>query len=193
MGYGYKHGTGGGSAGLNFKVVGGLTQPAHPSENTIWINTAINITSWIFSAMEPENMVEGMVWISTGRSSSVAFNALKKNGIEVYPLFAKQWNGGGKTDVQAKIYQRGEWADLLSEIAFYENGEFNTADFGAISGSYTNSNGIKVVNGSNLTHATAYDISLFSAVEIVIDTYNWGNTTSDCGQPANDRCRNAYA
>ena len=47
--------SGGGSSGasLNFKVVGGTTEPANPSENTIWVNTDEPITSWIFSAKNP--------------------------------------------------------------------------------------------------------------------------------------------
>lgn len=36
--------------GLNFEVVGGTTQPANPKENTIWINTDVEITRWYFSA-----------------------------------------------------------------------------------------------------------------------------------------------
>lgn len=30
-------------AGVNFKVVGGVTQPTDPSENTIWVNTSVDI------------------------------------------------------------------------------------------------------------------------------------------------------
>jgi len=40
-------------AELNFEVVGGTTKPANPIENTIWVNTENEITSWIFSATEP--------------------------------------------------------------------------------------------------------------------------------------------
>lgn len=43
----------GGGAGLNFKVVGGTTQPTNPKENTIWINTDAEITSWAFAPVDP--------------------------------------------------------------------------------------------------------------------------------------------
>lgn len=46
-------GFGGGSNPLNFKVVGGTVQPDNPKENTIWINTDTEITSWDFSATQP--------------------------------------------------------------------------------------------------------------------------------------------
>jgi hypothetical protein len=51
MAKGYKA-RGGGSNPLNFKVVGGTSEPANPKENTIWINTDENITDWAFSADE---------------------------------------------------------------------------------------------------------------------------------------------
>lgn len=108
--------TGGGGGGLNFQVIGGATAPSNPKENTIWVNTDVKITTWAFSATEPEAPVEGMVWITTGTSSSAEFNTLKKNGIQVYPLSAKQYVGGSWVDVEAKSYQGGEWVDLVTDL-----------------------------------------------------------------------------
>lgn len=102
-------GSGGGTS-LNFKVVGN-PEPANPSENTIWVNTDVDITSWVFSAMEPETPAAGMVWITTGKTSTAPFNALKKNNITVYPISAKQYVGGAWVDKEAKSYQNGAWAD----------------------------------------------------------------------------------
>lgn len=110
-------GFGGGGANLNFKVVGNL-QPTSPRENTIWLNTDQEITSWIFSAAEPETPEEGMVWFSVGTSSPVEFNALKKNAIQVYPLSAKQYVDGAWVTVTAMSYQGGEW---VSWIRIFEN------------------------------------------------------------------------
>lgn len=94
---------------LNFTVVGGTTEPTSPTENMIWVNTNVTISSYIFSATEPEAPVYGMVWIFTSVSSTVEFNALKKNGIQVYPISAKQYIRGAWVDVEAKSYQSGEW------------------------------------------------------------------------------------
>ena len=110
-------------AGLNFDVVGN-PQPANPSNNTIWVDTDAEITSWIFSAAEPENPTEGMVWISTGTASSVAFNALKDNGITVYPMSASQHIDGAWVSKVAKTYQYGAWVDWA--VFFYSAG--NTFD-----------------------------------------------------------------
>ena len=112
--------SGGGGATLNFKIAGN-PQPSNPAENTIWIDTDAKITGWLFSSHQPENPAEGMVWIATGASSSVAFNALKKNGITVFPLSAKQYASGAWADKEAKIYQGGEWADWFAGT-IYKNG-----------------------------------------------------------------------
>ena len=83
--------TGGGGSGatLNFKVVNGTSTPTSPSKNMIWVNTDVEITAWEFGVNEPEIPIEGMVWFSTGTVSTTEFNALKKNGIHVYPDSAK--------------------------------------------------------------------------------------------------------
>lgn len=105
--------SGGGGTTLNFRVVGGTVAPTNPAENTIWVNTDTPITSWIFSATEPGPAEAGMVWFPVGTSSPVAFNALKKNGIQVCPISANQYVNGFWVEKNAKIYQGGEWADFI--------------------------------------------------------------------------------
>lgn len=105
--------TGGGGGGLNFKVVGGTVQPASPSENMIWVNTSVAITSWVFSTTAPTSPAAGMVWFSTGPISSVAFNAVKKNGIWVYPTGCQQYISGAWVAKTAKTYQSGAWVEWL--------------------------------------------------------------------------------
>ena len=109
---------------LNFKVVGGTIQPTSPSENTIWVNTSTTITSWVFSATQPAR-APGRVWIATGTSSPVTFNALKNNNITTYPISAKQYVGGAWVDKTAKSYQGGKWVDWI--IYMYNKGNQYTA------------------------------------------------------------------
>lgn len=104
----------GGGNSLNFKVVGN-PQPASPKENTIWIDTDVDITSYAFSATEPEAPADGKngpVWISVGTSSGVEFNALKKNAIQVYPASVKQYIDGEWKQISAHMYQGGEWVQF---------------------------------------------------------------------------------
>lgn len=244
MGGGGTAGSGSG-AGLNFKIVGGTTQPANPSENTIWVNTDADITGWMFSAKNPfigeivesasvlsgtvdtsvlnqtgysfrkvndgkavmaffnsdssvgvmlvsrdrdackiskvpkittidttttieaENNfiydgdtyyyayilfnktmyyildaepidctsyavlanalattynIDNKVWIKSGEISTVSFNALKKNGITVYPISAKQYINGTWDGKTAQSFQNGEWVEWLPEGALYWHG-----------------------------------------------------------------------
>ena len=249
----------GGGAGLNFKVVGGTTQPSNPKENTIWVETDTKIAGWNFSATEPprrssnKNLIvypyqgktetingitwtdngdgtvtangtataqsnfscstrlddkfrlevpagayflsgapegcaifyafsydrgqtaagyasvgvdgnaitltqdayfgvtlvvdsgstlnnavfkpqlekgsaatdfikgdaTGQVWIETGTASGVGFNALKKNSVMVYPLFAKQYVSGAWVVKTAKSYQGGEWVEWHKWVYHY--------------------------------------------------------------------------
>ena len=100
---------------------------------------------------------DGMVWISTGVQSSNEFNALKKNGIQVYPISAKQYVSGAWVDKTAKSYQHGEWVDWsvyifdsnsdASEFTVGYNGSNGKANFtgGKIVISYTSASGSDLV------------------------------------------------
>lgn len=112
---------GGGSGGLNFRIVGGTSEPSNPRENLIWVNTDVKITSWVFSTDEPENPESGMVWILSGTSSTVEFNALKKNAITVYPSVAMQYVDGEWIFATAKTYQNGKWAEWTKYL--YNKGD----------------------------------------------------------------------
>lgn len=109
---------GGGGAALNFKVVPGLTQPGTASENTIWVKTE-RIGAWYFSTTQPEGMQEWDVWFSIGTTSTVEFNALKKNGIQVYPISAKQYVSGAWVDVTALSYQNDKWTPWITYLFNY--------------------------------------------------------------------------
>lgn len=127
MAKGFKHGAGGGSS-LNFKVVGN-PQPANPKENTIWVNTSTTITSYVFSATQPTGSA-GMVWIATGTSSALEFNALKKNGIQVYPISAKQYVSGKWVYKTAKSYQGGEWVEWWDGGLFVNGNQYESVTGG---------------------------------------------------------------
>lgn len=120
------YGFGGGGAALNFDVKQYTTESqlsaAKPKENTIGVITTTAITNWHFAAEQPGNMVNGDVWFHTGTSSTVAFNALKKNNVTVYPLGLKQYVNGALVDVSGKIYQAGIWKDF--ETVLYDSGRF---------------------------------------------------------------------
>jgi len=124
MAKGFKHGGGGSAAAsLNFKVVGGTSRPSAPAENTIWVNTATEISSWVLSPVQPE-AASGLAWITMGSASAAAFNALKKNGIMIYPIAAKQYVDGAWANKAAEIYQNGAWKSFSTEALYlYTSGD----------------------------------------------------------------------
>lgn len=119
MAKGFKHGGGGSSvtASLNFKVIGGTTSSSNASANTIWVNTDKEITSWVFSPVEPE-AENGMVWIKTALASDATFNALKENGIILCLSKAYQASDGEFSPVDASIYNGDSWVSF-STFAVY--------------------------------------------------------------------------
>lgn len=120
MAKGFKHGSGG--MPLNFNVVGN-PQPTDPKENTIWLNTDVPIAGWYFQAEQPENLVYGEVWFLTDKYSTTEINALKKNGIQVYLISAKQYINGELANVPTMIYKNGEWVSLETKRYLYKRGD----------------------------------------------------------------------
>ena len=96
----------GGGADLNFKIVGGTTQPSGLRENTIWANTSTAITGYIFDDNQPATGSEGLIWIITS-TSSTSLNALKKNAIQLCLIKCRQYVSGTWIPLDAYIYQNG--------------------------------------------------------------------------------------
>ena len=161
MAKGFKMGGGGGNP-LNFKVVGN-PQPANPKKNTIWVNTDVPIGKWYFDANQPDDLQEGDVWFSVGTSSPVRFNALKKNGIQVYPVSAKQYVSGALVDKEAKNYQGGEWVGWM--IYLYKYGD----QFSDITGGWSfvqNADGPYsscAFNDNNISMSTSFSSGVHAA------------------------------
>ena len=120
---------GGGSGGLNFVVVGGDTKPSNPKENTLWANTAVEFTSWIFSADEPQTPEAGMLWIVAGDESNASINAIKKNSLYIYPLAIKQYLDGEWVELVGEVYKGGEWIPLAVKVYVAESGKIVPDDF----------------------------------------------------------------
>lgn len=123
MGKGYKHGE---SANLlNFRVVDGTSAPSAPLENTIWLKTGTALSGYAFSATQPANPVANMAWITTGTSGTV-LNALKRNGIQLYLIAAKQYINGSWVPLEGYIYAAGSWVQFAYAIVYlYRNGDRN--------------------------------------------------------------------
>lgn len=103
---------GNGGTNLNFKVIAVASEDALPEtakENTIAVVTDTAITSWVFASTAPETPEAGMVWIKTGTGGTANFNAIKKNGLWVYPQACQQYVGDAWISKMAKTWQDGAW------------------------------------------------------------------------------------
>lgn len=139
---------GSGGASLNYKVVGGTTTPETPANNTIWVNTDTPISRHIFSATQPENPVEGMVWFVVGTSSSAPINLLKKgNAAYIYPASCQQYIGGAWVAKEATTYQTSKWVEWAT--FFYSYGDL----YEDVTGGFTavkNDSGAVTFNADNI-------------------------------------------
>ena len=162
----------GGGPGLNFKVVGGTSQPTNPRENTIWINTSTTITDWVFSTTQPTSAT-GRVWILTDTFSNAEFNALKKNGIYVYPISAKQYVSGAWKDVTVKSYLNGAWVSWW-QGELYDSGNLYESVTGGWTTDDTTSVPTITYNATNMTiTATTAGTNRKVRTKKTIDTSRW--------------------
>lgn len=198
MAEGFKAGAGGANP-LNFKVVGN-PQPANPKVNIIWIDTDVKITRHYFQSAQPENMAEGEVWVLTGKSSTVAFNAIKKDTVMVYPISAKQMVNGVLTDRVAKSWNGSAWVEWIKEGSILiDNGsakkpificwEEKVSEGGSDYSTITEADGYVTItaNGYGAWAAFISDVDLTYANSLVISgifassglaLYVWDNVTS---------------
>ena len=118
----------GGGAGLNFTVKAYNSfdaVPASAAETPIAAITATTISEWELSVTEPYFKTSGMLWIYSGTSGSVHFNALKKNSIVIYPGSTMQFVNGAWRYLDAYIFQAGRWVKfaLAWNGYYFDNGE----------------------------------------------------------------------
>lgn len=101
---------GGGAPAMNFKII--IDQkPETAAENTIWVDTKVPVSDFVFSVTEPETPAEGMLWVANGTKSHVMFNALKKGTLLVYPYDCKQYVLGKWEQKDAESYIGGGWKE----------------------------------------------------------------------------------
>lgn len=109
-------------AALEYAVAGSSTRPEAPAENTIWVQTAADISGTVFQFEQPASPQDGLVWISMGAASHVPFRPVAGEGITLYPLKAKQYSAasGAWSEKTAESYIGGAWKDW--NIHLYEPG-----------------------------------------------------------------------
>ena len=102
-----------GAGGLNFKVVGGLTRPVDPDENTVWVPTSLDIGGVLVSNAKPIEFDVGDIWIKTGYSSDGYLNISPDGTMIIYPAECYQFtdDAGNVSQKSAETYRAGKWHD----------------------------------------------------------------------------------
>lgn len=103
-----------GSDGLNYRIIGGTTQPASPAENTIWVSTGTDIAGYVLTPEAPADLYAGLLWVKTGSAGMASFNALKNNMLQVSVSDCKQYLSEKLSPMDGYIYQNGEWIRISS-------------------------------------------------------------------------------
>lgn len=115
----------------------------------------------------------GQLWFDIGTLSNAPFNAVKKNGIKVYPISVRQYVNGAWVKKTAKTYQNGAWVDWYNGELF-----FNGEQYTDITGGWVGYNGIgEIVTIKedsivfNLTGTTDRDATAYTVNRIDLVNY----------------------
>lgn len=146
---------GSGRAPLDFRVSAYATVEAlladTPSKKTVGVVTEVKITSWAFAPLEPTDPSQGMLWFTTGTASDAEFNALKKNVIQIYPIFCKQYVDGEWVVVSSYLYAT-QWSSIWDGVLYNAGAMFVPYAEAAENGTIT-------FGESNITIATKANLS----------------------------------
>lgn len=109
----------GGALGSGPTVVSGLTEPARPKENMIWVKSDKAGKKYVFAEAAPEAPFEGLIWFSATGDGIITQANVYANGA---------WNR-----VDAYMYLSGTWVHITSAIVYLYN-KGDTCD--AVSGGW---------------------------------------------------------
>ena len=166
-------------------IYGGTTRPAKATQNTIWIDTDVEITSYVLSSKEPETPAEGMAWIKIGNSKgNIQANApVGDNWITVYPITAKQYISDEWVNKTANSYQNAQWVDWLVRIVPNDSFTWSISSGGTVTKNADGSISVKgtssTIHGLAFTEET-FDLTGFSKMTVKY-TATKGYTASKIG------------
>lgn len=150
-----------------------------PMENTIGIVTTTSISKWIFDSNEPENPVDGMLWIKVGTESQVEFNVIKDTDIPIYPISAEQYVNGAWVDVSCFSFIDDEWVSWWNGELYEPDNQYENVTGGwiVVNGSGSNASftdgGIEFsITGSSGRQSTVYtknriDLTNYTKVTVI--------------------------
>jgi hypothetical protein len=146
--------------GLNFKIIGGTSQPTNPVGNILWVETSVEITNWAFSYEQPAGK-EGKIWIHDLATGQLTLDMLENNSIILSPTYCQQYINGQWVEKKAYVYQNSSWTRLNRLPQYiYNNGdqcESITGGWSTSTSSSTNSYTSAALTSDSMSLATGYD------------------------------------
>lgn len=170
---------GSGIAALNFKIVGGTTQPDSPRVNTLWVNTDLEFDTWTLNVSEPTNPKMNDIWIKLGVSSPVAFDISCDDyaHIVLRPVAIYQWTGSWTNLTNSSMLWDGDKWIYFNTYLFKDGNQYNEITGGwkqrIDNGAWTNIN----LSMNNIyvfaNEKRDYGISVYAQTENLIDVTNY--------------------
>lgn len=166
---------GGSGGGLNFRVIGGLTQPVASKYNDIWVKTSVKISDWEFSEvnMPSHAMSEGFVYFTStyngawAARESTGLNFLRKHAILTKLTAACQYYSGAWHSMDAYIYKSGTWVQFSwTKVYLYNRGDSCNAITGNWKSAATGTGGWgngSVGNNDGTLNVSAWDVRVACA------------------------------
>ena len=109
---------GGGTGGLNFKIVGGTTRPGNPKENTIWVNTDIKIGKWTVSPTRPTSAIHGDVWVQSKNTGELV-DVLEKNSLIIGIVGIEQYVTDAWSIVPGGFFANNAWTEFTIDYPIF--------------------------------------------------------------------------
>ena len=109
-------------------VVDGTTQPENPADNTIWVNTDVDMGLCYLAPNAPDSPEVGDVWVNTtnkynSNGTNASTNLIRVNDnpyLEINVLNISQWDGSAWVNRDGSaIYANGAWTAMALYIFNY--------------------------------------------------------------------------
>lgn len=164
---------GGGAGGASIFIVNSVNErPTNVFNNTLWVNTDVDVVKYVFSDNEPSNPTEGMLWLTISNSDNVNVAApINKDWMKFNLGIVRQYIDGVWERKFAQLYKDGIWVDVSKIFVAYIDITYPANSNCVV----TNPSGQIVANDTNATSSP----QTFTAIVGATGTYTVTATATD--------------